>query len=73
LDAIEKQLAVLTAERTRIETELSAGATSATLIDRFGPLSAEITSLETRWMEVGSAIELAETATATLRNTLTGS
>jgi ATP-binding cassette subfamily F protein 3 len=73
LDAIERQLAVLTAERTRIETELSAGATSATLIDRFGPLSAEITTLETRWMEVGSAIELAESETATLRNTLTGS
>jgi ATP-binding cassette subfamily F protein 3 len=73
LDAIETQLALLTAERTRIESELSAGATSATLIDRFGPLSAEITSLETKWMEVGSAIELAETETAMPRSTLTGS
>ena len=57
---IEQELAELTAERTAIEAELSAGSTSATLIDRFGQLSRDVDSLEARWMEVGSAIEAAE-------------
>jgi ATP-binding cassette subfamily F protein 3 len=60
LAEIEQKLANLTAERTAIEAELSAGSTSATLIDRFGQLSREMDSLEARWMEVGSAIEAAE-------------
>ncbi len=57
---IEQKLAELTAERTAIEAALSAGSTSATLIDRFGHLSREMDSLEARWMEVGSTIEAAE-------------
>jgi ATP-binding cassette subfamily F protein 3 len=60
LAEIEQKLAKLTAERTAIEAELSAGSTSATLIDRFGQLSREMDSLEAQWMEVGSAIEAAE-------------
>jgi ATP-binding cassette subfamily F protein 3 len=60
LAEIEQKLAELTAERTAIEAALSAGSTSATLIDRFGQLSREIDSLEARWMDVGSTIEAAE-------------
>jgi ATP-binding cassette subfamily F protein 3 len=60
LAEIEQKLAELTAERTAIEAELSAGSTSATLIDRFGELSREMDSLEARWMDVGSTIEAAE-------------
>jgi len=60
LAEIEQKIAALTAERTAIEAALSAGSTSATLIDRFGQLSREVSSLEARWMDVGSAIEAAE-------------
>jgi ATP-binding cassette subfamily F protein 3 len=60
LAEIEQKIAALTAERTAIEAALSAGSTSATLIDRFGQMSREVSSLEARWMDVGSAIEAAE-------------
>jgi ATP-binding cassette subfamily F protein 3 len=60
LAEIEQKLAELTAERTAIEAALSAGSTSATLIDRFGHLNREVDSLEARWMDVGSRIEAAE-------------
>ena len=60
LDDIERRLAELTTERTDIEAALHGGANSATLINRYGELSRDVTALEARWMEVGSAIESAE-------------
>src|SRR5208282_4392550 len=57
LDEIERQLAILTTERTDIEAALQEGATSATLSHRYGELSRDILGLEARWMEVGGAIE----------------
>ncbi|HMD73109.1 MAG TPA: ATP-binding cassette domain-containing protein [Steroidobacteraceae bacterium] len=64
LDEIERQLAVLTTERTDIEAALQGGSTSATLSHRYGELSLEILGLEARWMEIGGAIEAAEFETA---------
>jgi ATP-binding cassette, subfamily F, member 3 len=60
LDEIERQLAVLTTERTDIETALQEGATSATLSHRYAELSSDILGLEARWMDIGAAIEAAE-------------
>jgi ATP-binding cassette subfamily F protein 3 len=64
LDEIERQLTVLTTERTDIETALQEGATSATLSHRYGEICREILGLEARWMEVGGAIEAAELGAA---------
>ncbi len=64
LDEIERQLAILTTERTDIEAALQEGATSATLSHRYGELSRNILGLEARWMEIGGAIEAAEFGTA---------
>ncbi len=64
LDEIERQLAILTTERTDIEAALQEGATSATLSHRYGELSRDILGLEARWMEVGGAIEAAEIGAA---------
>ena len=64
LDEIERQLAILTTERTDIEAALQEGSTSATLSHRYGELSREILGLEARWMEISGAIEAAEFETA---------
>jgi len=61
LDQVEKQLAALTAERTAVETALgSDGATPqgiAELGTRHAALSADIDALETRWLDMLTAIE----------------
>ncbi len=64
LESIEKELAVLNAERSRIEAALDAvdmeAEEIARLATRHGELAGQIDALELRWLELGTAIEAAE-------------
>jgi ATP-binding cassette subfamily F protein 3 len=68
LAQIEKKLAAITAERAEVEAQLGGGDAPRTgpaltqLIERHARLSRDADQWEARWLEVGTAIEEAETA-----------
>ena len=60
LEQIERQMAVIAAERTRLEAALRNSAEHGKLTQRQDCLIRDAAALEARWMEVGTAIEEAE-------------
>jgi ATP-binding cassette, subfamily F, member 3 len=63
IEQIEKRIAAITAEQTVIEAELCKDPMHSGLQAQYADLTRDAASLETRWMEVGTAIEAAETQT----------
>ena len=63
IDQIEKRLVAIDAERTLIESELCKNPLDGGLQIRHAVLKRDAAVAENRWMEVGSAIEAAETKT----------
>ena len=66
LEQIERRLATVNAEQTAVESEmLAAGAAiPGNLVDKSARLQRDAQTLETRWMEVGTALEEAELQSA---------
>jgi ATP-binding cassette subfamily F protein 3 len=62
LAEIEARLAALGAEREAVEASFADGRDLAKLAERHARVAAEALALETRWMELGGAIEAAESA-----------
>ena len=60
IEEIEKRISALAAERAAVETELCEDPMNGGLQARHADLIREAASMETRWMEVGTAIEAAE-------------
>ncbi len=60
LEQIERQIAVIAAERTRLEAALRNPAEHGKLSQQQACLMRDAAALEARWMEVGTAIEEAE-------------
>jgi ATP-binding cassette subfamily F protein 3 len=60
IEQIEKRIIVLAAERTQVEAKLCEDPMHAGLQAQHAELSRNEVSLETRWLEVGTAIEAAE-------------
>lgn len=58
--AIEKGIAELTARRTAVEEELCKDPMNQALQTEYATLNRDTASMESRWMEVGAAIEAAE-------------
>ena len=61
IEQVERRIAELTAERTRIEEQLATSADTAALIDRHVGLTAAVETLEAQWLELGSSLEALET------------
>jgi ATP-binding cassette, subfamily F, member 3 len=61
LEQIEKRITAIFAEQTLVETELCKDPMHQGLQAQHALLTREAASMETRWMEVGTAIEAAET------------
>jgi ATP-binding cassette subfamily F protein 3 len=59
---LERRLAALAAQREFIEARIGDGGDLATLAEQHARVVSDTESLETRWMEVGGAIEAAELA-----------
>ena len=64
IERVEKRIIAIEAERTLIELELCKDPMHKGLQAQHADLTREAASLETRWMEVGTAIEEAEALTA---------
>jgi ATP-binding cassette subfamily F protein 3 len=60
IEQIEKRLAAIALERTLAETELCKDPMHVGLQAQHAQLSRDAAYMETRWMEVGTAIEAAE-------------
>ena len=60
LEQIERRIATVAAERASLEESLTGSVAEPRLAARVARLARDAESLETRWMEVGSAIEAAE-------------
>jgi ATP-binding cassette subfamily F protein 3 len=60
IEQIEKRLAAIALERTLVETELCKDPMHVGLQAQHAQLSRDAAYMETRWMEVGTAIEAAE-------------
>jgi ATP-binding cassette, subfamily F, member 3 len=60
LEQIERRMAAIAAERTRLEVELRDGGGHGKLAEKNTRLIRTAASLEARWVEVGTAIEEAE-------------
>jgi ATP-binding cassette subfamily F protein 3 len=58
--AIEKSIAELTARRTAVEEELCKDPMNQALQTEYASLNRDTASMESRWMEVGAALEAAE-------------
>jgi ATP-binding cassette subfamily F protein 3 len=61
IDRIEKRLIAIDAERTLIEAELCKNPMDGGLQARHADLTRDTAAIETRWLEVGTALESAET------------
>jgi ATP-binding cassette, subfamily F, member 3 len=59
LEQVEASIAAMTAERVRLETEISRGPPDDRLVMRRANLDRDIAYLETQWMEIGTALESA--------------
>ena len=57
---IEKRIAAITDRRTLVEEELCRQPLNQALQSEYAELTADAASMETRWMEVGTALEAAE-------------
>jgi ATP-binding cassette, subfamily F, member 3 len=68
IERVEKRIIAIEAERTLIELELCKDPMHKGLQAQHADLTREAASLETRWMEVGTAIEEAEALTAQCQN-----
>jgi ATP-binding cassette subfamily F protein 3 len=64
IEQIEKRIAAIALERTLVEEELCKDPMHGGLQARHAELTRDAVSIETRWMEVGTAIEAAEAAEA---------
>ena len=64
LAQIEERIAALAADRSRLEAEMTANPGTDTLALRRANLERDAAYLETRWMEIGTAIEIAEVQAA---------
>ena len=64
IEQIEKRIAAIALERALVEEELCKDPMHGGLQSQHAELTREAASMETRWMEVGTAIEAAEAARA---------
>ena len=58
---IEKRIAAIAAERSTVEEELCKNPLHDGLQAQYADLNRDAASMESRWMEIGTAIEAAET------------
>jgi ATP-binding cassette subfamily F protein 3 len=63
IEQIERQIASIAAERTLVEEKLCKDPLHEGLQARYAHLTRDAASMETRWMEIGTAIEAAEAQT----------
>jgi hypothetical protein len=63
MNQIEKRLVAIDAERSLIEAELCKDPMHGGLQARHAELTRDAAAMESRWLEVGTAIEAAETQT----------
>jgi hypothetical protein len=57
---IEKRIAAIAAERITVEEELCKNPSNNGLQAQYANLNRDAASMESRWMEIGTAIEVAE-------------
>ncbi len=67
LQQIERRIAANTAERSAVDASLAAAADDKRLTARRARLARDLESLESRWMELGTAIEAAEAEASIVR------
>jgi septal ring factor EnvC (AmiA/AmiB activator) len=60
IEQVEKRISTIAAERAQVEEQLCKDPMHAGLQAQHADLMRDEASMETRWMEVGSAIEAAE-------------
>jgi hypothetical protein len=60
----EGSIATLTAQRTRVDAEMAAAPSDNRLVMRRANLDRDIAYLETQWLEIGTALEAAESSSA---------
>jgi uncharacterized protein involved in exopolysaccharide biosynthesis len=63
LEDIEKRMTALAAERALVEAELFKDPMQGEFQARYARLARDAEAFETRWMEIGTAIEAAEALT----------
>jgi ATP-binding cassette subfamily F protein 3 len=61
---VEGSIATLTAQRTRVDAEMAAAPSDNRLVMRRANLDRDIAYLETQWLEIGTALEAAESSSA---------
>jgi ATP-binding cassette subfamily F protein 3 len=61
IEQVEQRIAAIAAARARVETALCQDPMDAGLQSQHAELTRDAAALETRWMEIGTAIEAAET------------